>query len=43
MRLKCPLCGDRDRREFTSYGAKDCPRGPLMPPKSPLRSRSNPD
>jgi methylglutamate dehydrogenase subunit B len=23
MRLKCPLCGDRDRREFTYYGAED--------------------
>lgn len=21
MRLNCPLCGDRDRREFTYYGA----------------------
>lgn len=21
MRLTCPLCGDRDRREFTYYGA----------------------
>ncbi len=23
MRLKCPLCGDRDRREFFYYGAED--------------------
>jgi methylglutamate dehydrogenase subunit B len=23
MRLKCPLCGDRDRREFTYFGAED--------------------
>lgn len=23
MRLKCPLCGTRDRREFTYYGAED--------------------
>ena len=23
MRLKCPLCGDRDRREFYYYGADD--------------------
>lgn len=23
MRLKCPLCGDRDRREFYYYGASD--------------------
>ena len=23
MRLKCPLCGDRDRREFYYYGAED--------------------
>jgi heterotetrameric sarcosine oxidase delta subunit len=22
MRLTCPLCGDRDRREFTYYGAE---------------------
>jgi sarcosine oxidase subunit delta len=21
MRINCPLCGDRDRREFTYYGA----------------------
>lgn len=21
MRITCPLCGDRDRREFTYYGA----------------------
>jgi heterotetrameric sarcosine oxidase delta subunit len=23
MRLTCPLCGDRDRREFHYYGAED--------------------
>ena len=23
MRLTCPLCGERDRREFTYYGADD--------------------
>ena len=23
MRLKCPLCGDRDRREFYYYGAEE--------------------
>lgn len=23
MRLKCPLCGDRDLREFTYRGAED--------------------
>lgn len=23
MRLTCPLCGPRDRREFTYYGAED--------------------
>lgn len=23
MRLNCPLCGPRDRREFTYYGADD--------------------
>lgn len=28
MRLKCPLCGDRDRREFTYYGAEDYLRRP---------------
>jgi methylglutamate dehydrogenase subunit B len=28
MRLKCPLCGDRDRREFYYYGAEDFLRRP---------------
>jgi len=23
MRLRCPLCGDRDRREFSCMGAAD--------------------
>ncbi|MCY1127266.1 sarcosine oxidase subunit delta [Frigidibacter sp. RF13] len=23
MRITCPLCGTRDRREFTYYGARD--------------------
>lgn len=23
MRITCPLCGSRDRREFTYYGARD--------------------
>ena len=23
MRIPCPLCGPRDRREFTYYGAED--------------------
>jgi methylglutamate dehydrogenase subunit B len=23
MRLKCPLCGERDRREFYYYGSED--------------------
>ena len=23
MRIKCPLCGERDRREFYYLGAKD--------------------
>ena len=23
MRITCPLCGPRDRREFTYYGAED--------------------
>jgi sarcosine oxidase subunit delta len=28
MRLTCPLCGDRDRREFYYYGAEDYLRRP---------------
>ena len=28
MRLTCPLCGTRDRREFTYYGADDFLRRP---------------
>lgn len=28
MRLTCPLCGERDRREFTYYGAEDYLRRP---------------
>lgn len=28
MRIPCPLCGDRDRREFYYYGAADYARRP---------------
>jgi sarcosine oxidase subunit delta len=28
MRITCPLCGSRDRREFTYYGADDYLRRP---------------
>ncbi|MBI1219616.1 MAG: sarcosine oxidase subunit delta [Rhodobacteraceae bacterium] len=28
MRIHCPLCGQRDRREFTYYGADDFLRRP---------------
>lgn len=28
MRLNCPLCGDRDRREFYYYGSDDYMRRP---------------
>ena len=28
MRLTCPLCGDRDRREFTYQGADEALRRP---------------
>ena len=28
MRINCPLCGDRDRREFYYYGSDDYMRRP---------------
>ena len=28
MRIPCPLCGDRDRREFYYYGSDDYMRRP---------------
>lgn len=47
MRLKCPLCGDRDRREFTYYGAEAYLNrpGPEAPPQAwddYLHLRDNP-
>ncbi len=30
MRLTCPLCGPRDRREFTYYGSDDYLRRPAL-------------
>lgn len=32
MRLTCPLCGPRDRREFTYYGAEDYLNRPAPAP-----------
>ena len=29
MRLTCPLCGERDRREFYYYGAEDFLQRPV--------------
>ena len=47
MRLTCPLCGDRDRREFTYYGASDYlhrpePEAPLAAWDAYLHLRDNP-
>lgn len=47
MRLTCPLCGPRDRREFYYYGADDYLRrpGPGAPPEAwddYLHNRDNP-
>ena len=47
MRITCPLCGDRDRREFTYYGAADYLDRPGMeaPPEAwdaYLHLRDNP-
>ncbi len=47
MRISCPLCGPRDRREFTYYGAEDYLNRPASdaPPEawdSYLHLRDNP-
>ncbi len=47
MRLTCPLCGARDLREFTYYGADDYLRrpGPAADPQAwddYLHNRDNP-
>jgi sarcosine oxidase delta subunit len=48
MRLTCPLCGERDRREFYYYGAEDylappCAEGaPLADWDNYLQLRDNP-
>lgn len=47
MRLTCPLCGPRDRREFTYYGADDYLHRPAAdaPPEAwddYLHNRDNP-
>ena len=47
MRIPCPLCGTRDRREFTYYGAEDWLHRPAAdaPPEawdSYLHLRDNP-
>jgi len=47
MRIPCPLCGPRDRREFTYYGADDFLHRPApdAPPEAwdnHLHLRDNP-
>jgi sarcosine oxidase subunit delta len=47
MRITCPLCGDRDRREFYYYGAADYAQRPVAeaPPEAwdaYLHLRENP-
>ena len=47
MRIPCPLCGPRDRREFTYYGAEDFLHRPApgAPPEAwdnHLHLRDNP-
>lgn len=47
MRITCPLCGERDRREFYYYGAEDYAHRPAAdaPPEawdSHLHLRDNP-
>lgn len=47
MRLTCPLCGDRDRREFHYYGAEDylnrpAPEAPAQAWDDYLHNRDNP-
>ena len=39
MRLKCPLCGDRDRREFHYLGAEDFLSRPVL--EAPLADWDN--
>ena len=47
MRLNCPLCGERDRREFHYYGAEDylnlpAPDAPPAAWDDYLHNRDNP-
>ncbi len=47
MRLTCPLCGERDRREFFYYGAEDyldrpAPDAPPAAWDDYLHNRDNP-
>jgi heterotetrameric sarcosine oxidase delta subunit len=47
MRLTCPLCGPRDRREFYYYGAEDYLNRPAPDAPAPawddyLHNRDNP-
>ncbi|MBD1202826.1 MAG: sarcosine oxidase subunit delta [Rhodobacteraceae bacterium] len=47
MRLTCPLCGERDRREFYYYGSEDYLNRPApdAPPQAwddHLHNRDNP-
>ena len=47
MRLTCPLCGDRDRREFYYYGSDDYldrpgPEAPASAWDDYLHNRDNP-
>ena len=47
MRLTCPLCGSRDRREFYYYGAEDylnrpAPEAPPQAWDDYLHNRDNP-
>ncbi len=39
MRIPCPLCGPRDRREFYYYGAEDFVHRPA--PDAPLEAWDN--
>ena len=38
MRLSCPLCGPRDRREFYSYGSDDYLNRPHSDPQADASS-----
>jgi methylglutamate dehydrogenase subunit B len=47
MRLTCPLCGDRDRREFYYYGSEEyldrpAPEAPAEAWDAMLHLRANP-